>query len=142
MTDGQALARAAQDLVGCPFRLNGRDPATGLDCVGVLAAVLAVLGRPARLPIGYRLRGSGPPGLADLAARHGFAAMTDPAAPPAPGEVWVLRPGPGQWHLGMVSADCAGLIEAHAGLRRVVRSPLPSLADPGLAGLSRWRLTE
>ena len=30
----QALAEAAAALVGSRFRLHGRDPATGLDCIG------------------------------------------------------------------------------------------------------------
>ena len=38
---GAALAAAAESLVGTRFRLHGRDPDTGLDCVGLLAASLA-----------------------------------------------------------------------------------------------------
>ena len=38
---GPALASAAEALVGARFRLHGRDPATGLAGLCVLAAALA-----------------------------------------------------------------------------------------------------
>ena len=60
---GAALAAAAESLVGTRFRLHGRDPDTGLDCVGLLAASLAAIGRAAPLPNGYRLRARSLPGL-------------------------------------------------------------------------------
>ena len=37
---GAAIAAAARALVGVPFRLQGRDPALGLDCVGLVGAAL------------------------------------------------------------------------------------------------------
>ena len=40
-----ALAEAALGLLGVPFRLHGRDPATGLDCVGLVAEALRRAGR-------------------------------------------------------------------------------------------------
>ena len=39
---GEALATAAEQLIGIPFRLHGRNPETGLDCVGVVAAAVFV----------------------------------------------------------------------------------------------------
>ncbi len=41
----EAFAEAAESLVGIRFRLFGRDPAYGLDCVGLVAAALARSGR-------------------------------------------------------------------------------------------------
>ncbi|WP_298198658.1 hypothetical protein [Novosphingobium sp.] len=142
MSGGAALAQAALALVGCRYRLHGRDPATGLDCVGVLAVALALIGRSQALPGGYPLRTSAVPDLAGLARDHGFVPVP-PGTGIAPGEVWLLRPGPGQWHLALVAPDGASLIEAHAGLRRVVRVPLPA-ADPGdsAPAPARWRLAD
>lgn len=131
--DGPALARAAVRHVGCRFRLHGRDPATGLDCVGLVAAALAAAGRPVQIPRGYPLRPGSVPELERLAARHGFAPA--PGAP-QPGDVWVTRPGPGQVHLAIVDPSGTGLVEAHAGLGRVVISPLRT-ATMGVQG---WRL--
>ena len=53
---GDALAEAALGLVGCPFRLYGREPDTGLDCVGLVSAALAASGAQPVVPTGYGLR--------------------------------------------------------------------------------------
>ena len=78
---GAKLARAAMALVGCRFRLHGRDPASGLDCVGVLHAALASCGRSVSLPDTYTLRLRDPaPWLPDPAA-CGFGPAEPPYAP-------------------------------------------------------------
>lgn len=113
---GADLARAAQELVGTPFRLHGRDPRRGLDCIGVLEAAMARGGQPISLPTGYTLR------LGDLAqwlpdpAGLGFTATNDPVAP---GDVIMLQLGPAQFHLAIAAAP-NGWVHAHANLRRVV----------------------
>jgi cell wall-associated NlpC family hydrolase len=129
---GAALADAAAALAGSRFRLHGRDPATGLDCVGLLAAALAAIGRPARLPTGYALRACELTGLDGIVAASGFA---DCADAPSPGDVVLVRPGPAQHHLAIVLRGDR-FVHAHAGLRRVVIAPAP-LAWPILR---RWRL--
>lgn len=130
---GLALAAAAQRLVGCRFRLHGRDPATGLDCLGLVGAALAGLGRRVDLPTGYRLRTGVWPGMAALAAEHGLIAAT---GADRPGDLWLTRPGPAQLHLAVLDAALRHRIEAHAGLGRVVATPLGPAASP----LARWRL--
>ncbi|PKB14231.1 hypothetical protein B0I00_2863 [Novosphingobium kunmingense] len=117
--DATELATAAEALVGTPFRLNGRDPASGLDCVGVLAAALAACGVRADLPGGYQLRQVSLDGWVPAPASLGFAAAD---APILPGDVVMLKAGPGQFHLAIAAID-GGWVHAHAGLRRVVRSP-------------------
>jgi cell wall-associated NlpC family hydrolase len=115
----QALAEAAQTLVGTRFRLHGRDPATGLDCIGLLAAAMGQIGRPLPLPSGYPLR------LSDLTAwlpdpaECGFALASEPYHR---GDVVMLRPGPAQYHLAIAASD-GGWVHAHAGLRRVIHDP-------------------
>ena len=128
---GQQLAEAALSLVGTPFRLHGRDPATGLDCVGVLASALAACGSEARLPNGYALRNRVLPELGSFVAGSGFAAASGPVEP---GDVLLVRAGPGQFHL-LIAADNGGFIHAHAGLKRVVRceGPLAWPVDHALA---------
>ena len=44
-------------MVGVPFRPQGHDPATGLDCVGLVWAAYAAAGRRLVRPMGYPLRG-------------------------------------------------------------------------------------
>ena len=51
-----ALAQAAGELVGTPFRLQGRDCAHGLDCIGLVLVSLARIGVELRLPADYRPR--------------------------------------------------------------------------------------
>ena len=116
---GADLARAAQDLIGAPFRLHGRDPASGLDCVGLLGAAMARCGQPINLPTGYTLRLSDPaPWLLDPAIL-GYATAS---APILQGDVVLLQLGAAQFHLA-IAAALRGWIHAHAGLRRVVLTP-------------------
>lgn len=129
---GAELARAAERLVGAPFRLHGRDPATGLDCVGVIAASFAACGSPVAEPRGYALRSAFMTQWLDLAQRAGLAETAEPAAP---GDVLLVRPGPAQHHL-LIAATGDRFVHAHAGLRRVVAQPGP-LPWPTLR---RWRL--
>ena len=117
---GAALAAAAARFVGVPFRLHGRDPARGLDCVGLVAASLAEIGQPALVPVGYRLRQLEVHGFLGAAARAGLA---ETAGPTEPGDVLLVRPGPAQHHLVVVASG--GFVHAHAGLGRVVLTPAP-----------------
>ena len=118
---GAQLAVAAEALVGAPFRLHGRDPASGLDCVGVAAAALSKIGRAVREPDGYGLRNRSIARLLALAEANGFAEARGPLAA---GDLLLVRPGPGQHHL-LLAAGPDRFIHAHAGLRRVVAQPGP-----------------
>lgn len=127
------LARAAKALVGAPFRLHGREPATGLDCVGVLAASLTACGLPVRLPAGYALRMRALPDLAPFAADSGFIPARGPVQS---GDVLLVQVGPIQFHL-LVAIRADRFIHAHAGLRRVVAGAMP----PNWAVIQHWRLS-
>ena len=129
---GADLAHAARRLIGAPFRLHGRDPETGLDCIGVLQATLAACGLPADLPNGYALRSRGIPDMAGITARLG---LMETEAPIRAGDVVMLRPGLLQHHLVIATAP-SRFVHAHAGLRRVVEGPI----DPGWAVVRRWHL--
>lgn len=118
---GEDLARAALALVGAPFRLHGRDPARGLDCIGVLEAAATACGRRARLPNGYTLRSRRLPVLDETAARLSLRAASGSACA---GDVLLLRPGPCQHHLAIAVGE-RRIVHAHAGLRKVVVSELP-----------------
>lgn len=124
MRRGAAAAAAARALVGARFRLHGRDPAMGLDCVGVAAAAL---GRPA--PADYAMR----TGDADRAAVWLAAAGLTRVTAAGPGDVVLMRSGPGQLHLGVLTAD--GMVHADAALARVVERPGP----PAWPVIGAWR---
>jgi len=132
MNDGKRLAQAAVGLLGVRFRLYGRDPETGLDCVGLVAASLTAIGRQPKVPRGYRLRNTGIDQWLGLAERSNLRpVLTKPLA----GDVVLIEPGPAQNHL-LIVEDAGSVIHAHAGLGRVVRQAL----DPSIAHLIRWRL--
>lgn len=126
---GKDVATAALALVGTPFRLHGRDPRSGLDCVGVLAAAL---GGETGLPNGYALRCRTLPDVPAIMAALG---LTEASGDTQPGDVLMLRCAPCQFHFA-IAAAADRIVHAHAGLRKVVLGPLPD-AWPVIG---RWRL--
>lgn len=130
---GAQLALAGEELIGSPFRLYGRNPETGLDCVGLVTASLSKIGRIAQAPKGYALRNVGVGQWLSLVAANGFEPCIDETRR---GDLIMTRPGPGQFHL-LIATGPRHVIHAHAGLGRVVRQPLdiPALVE------ARWRLT-
>ncbi len=129
---GEALAYAARSLIGTRFRLHGRDPAGGLDCVGLVAAALAAIGRNGAAPLAYGLRNSSIADALDYARRAG---LEETEGPIRPGDVLLMQSGPAQQHL-LVAAAANRFIHAHAGLRRVVETP----CLPVWPLLRHWRL--
>ena len=129
-----AFAAAAEALAGAPFRLHGRDPATGLDCIGLIVAALSACGRTPALPNGYRLSQRMLPDLTAFAAANHFAETREPTRA---GDVLLLRVGPAQVHFAIALARDR-FVHAHAGLGRV------ALGEPPLPWpiLRRWRLSE
>ncbi|MGI9376444.1 MAG: C40 family peptidase [Tsuneonella suprasediminis] len=113
------IAQAAERLVGVPFRLHGRDPASGLDCVGVVGAALSAARGPVELPIGYALRNTSSGDYRAWAARAGLIPASGPVEP---GDILLVRPGPAQLHL-LVAVCGDRFVHAHVGLRRVVATP-------------------
>lgn len=122
---GAAFAAAACSLVGVPFRLHGRDPTHGLDCVGLVAAALRRAGRQSVTIPPYRLRNGDFARFEPVIARAGFARGE---APDRIGELILLVPSPGQFHLA-IAISPARIVQAHAGLRRSVISPMPEQLD-------------
>jgi lipoprotein Spr len=116
-----AVVARARVLIGVRFRAQGRDPAFGLDCVGLAGAALGI-----EAPATYALRTGAVPAamLMDLGLR--------PVEGPEDGDLLVLRAGPGQLHLAI--RDGAGMIHADARARRVVARP-----DVPFAVIGVWR---
>jgi cell wall-associated NlpC family hydrolase len=129
-----AFATAAEGFVGAPFRFRGRDPRTGLDCVGLVAAALGRLDVPAPEMAPYSMRQSHFDAQFACAGAAGFG---DAQGDLEPGDLVLLKPGPAQVHLAIVGKG-GGLVHAHAGLGRVVVTPPPCPAPIE----RRWRLRE
>jgi lipoprotein Spr len=107
-----AVVARARGCLGVRFRRQGRDPAYGLDCVGLVGVALGV-----ELPVDAPLRCGDVArvmrGAAGLGLRRVEAADV--------GDVVLFASGPGQLHLGVLSER--GLIHADAVARRVVERP-------------------
>lgn len=100
-------------LVGTPFRLHGRDPATGLDCVGVAALAFAIKDAPR----GYSIRTADGSGVAALIDAAGLNRVRDAVA----GNLALVQSGPAQCHLIVMTE--AGFVHADAAIGRVVETP-------------------
>lgn len=121
-------------LIGTPYRRGGRDPAHGLDCIGLVCHALEASGRPVpRLPP-YRMRNLCIERFCLLAENLGLRKTSDDLRS---GDILVLQPSCAQFHLA-IAVDANSAVHAHAGLRQITFSPLP-MPWPTLA---RWRLAE
>ena len=127
-----AIVDAARGAVGARFRLHGRDPAFGLDCVGLAALAYRAGGFSGEIPGGYALRGGDPVAVAAMIDASGLARTPEER----PGDLVLCASGPGQLHLAIQSDD--GVIHADAALRRVVERPGP-VPWPVIA---RWRMPD
>jgi cell wall-associated NlpC family hydrolase len=126
------LAGAAAALVGTRFRLHGREPATGLDCVGLVCAALAATGAKPIVPRGYSLRNLAVDQWLHLAEQSGL--VESPGLIRA-GDVLLIALGACQHHLA-IAENAGSIIHAHAGLRQVVRHT----RDPNWRICAKWRI--
>ena len=135
MTDsGTRLLEAGRNLIGVRFRLHGRHPEAGLDCLGVVGWAIAQVTGAVCLPVNYGLRQQDRMQFLPLAANLGLIEQEANLVPPA-GDVVLFDVGPWQSHLGISDGDGA-IIHAHAGLSREVHG----LPDPEWTVLRQWRL--
>lgn len=111
---------SARTLIGVPFRLHGRAPDLGLDCVGLVAIAYHLT---SNVPTGYGLRSRDLSHWERIIRAQGFARRH---AHWRRGDLLAVRPGPAQIHLGVWTGD--SLIHADAGLGRIVETP----------GIPRW----
>ena len=111
----EQLINGARACLGARFRPLGRGP-DAYDCLGVVLAAAAAASVPLDVPCGYDLRWVEPSGT--LAALMGNKFAKTEA--PAPGDLLWHSAG-GRQHFQIWIG--AGVIEADAGLRRVVQRP-------------------
>lgn len=114
------IVAAAEALAGCRFRLHGRDPATGIDCIGLVLCAHGAAGVELGAPDDYPLRGWTRARVDAWIARSGLAAVRET---PAPGDVALIDAGFGQWHFAILGEGA--LIHADARRRCVMIAPRP-----------------
>lgn len=110
------IIRRARALVGSPFRPQGREPGTGLDCVGLVLSTFDV--SPDTVRRNYRLRGGHRPEI-----EAGLMRQFRKVAPnkSRPGDVLLCAISSDQLHLAISCG--ASFVHADARLRRVVETP-------------------
>lgn len=129
----ERFASEAERLAGAQFRLHGRQPETGLDCVGLVAWSLEKAGGQLTGLPSYGLRNLSPEPFLQSAQTCGFS---DASGAIRRGDLLFVAPGPCQQHL-VVALGNNRFVHAHAGLRHVaVHSGLPAWQL-----LAHWRLT-
>lgn len=114
----------ARSLVGTPFRPQGRDAASGIDCIGLAALVYAVPSEALRDD--YRLSGAGQGD--ELRARMAAYFRRVSKRTARAGDLVLMQPAATQWHLGVLTGD--GLVHADARRRCVVETPGPGEWPP------------
>ncbi|MBC2778306.1 NlpC/P60 family protein [Parasphingopyxis marina] len=132
--DSDIIVGAARGCIGAPFRFQGRDPATGLDCVGLAAHAYRAAGASPVLPQGYALRGQRLPDVSTWIEASGLRRIDAPSV--GAGGLLLLDPGARQLHLAIHSG--AGFIHADLGLRRTVETP----GAPRWPVLAAWRWSD
>ena len=120
------LVTRARGLIGTRFRAQGRDPALGLDCVGLAAAVYGV-----RIERAYPQRGGDVAGAAADAAALGLRPIAPEAA--GPGDLIMMAAGAGRLHVAVLTPG--GFVHADARLGRVVETP----GRPAWPVVAAWR---
>lgn len=128
---GELIVAGARGCIGTRFRVQGRLPDVGLDCVGVVVAAVKAAGVQVADAVEYSLRGE-QAGVLDRALT-GLVRVETAAA----GDVLVVEPSAACRHLAVVTGN-GTVIHAHAGLRRVVEGPV----NPDWRVIGAWRLPE
>lgn len=123
------LVQAARELIGVPFRLHGRDPETGLDCVGLVTETMRRAGFHPVPPEGYAMRTASPRSLLHFAVASAMVEVAEG------GDVILAMVNPLQPHL-LIPVP-GGFVHAHAGIGRVTEMP-GTLPWPTTL---RWRVT-
>lgn len=111
MPSPDAVVARARSCCGARFRLHGRDPTTGVDCVGLAAFAFGLV----HVPTGYRLR-TGGQDFAPTARALGLVTVKAAAA----GDLILFRAGPMAVHLAIHTGQ--GVIHADTRFRRVVET--------------------
>ncbi len=132
---GEKIVEAARSCVGAPFRLQGRDPATGLDCIGLVLFAARAVGFADNTDADYRLT-ENPARLDDalLAAQLIPLGFTEIMA----GDVLRFTAGGTPLHLGIATG--AGVIHADIRFRRVVEHDLDETWSLRLVGAYRFSI--
>ncbi|MBP6031620.1 MAG: peptidoglycan endopeptidase [Sphingobium sp.] len=121
MKRAERMVFAARAMIGAPFRLHGRNPPTGLDCIGLALRVLEQAGHKrlggGMIPAAYSVRGGTAEQFGKTMRAAGLRAVRRAKA----GDLVLAQAGVAQFHL-MIRTD-AGHVHADASLGKVAEMP-------------------
>ncbi|MEO9470360.1 peptidoglycan endopeptidase [Parasphingorhabdus sp.] len=127
----QIVAGEARRLCGTRYRLHGRDPVHGIDCIGLCWLSLAAAGIRCEAPNGYALRGGTVKQVERFMSGIGLTRIGEYGGQSPrrwrDGDIMLTRPAPLQLH--MIIGAAGGMVHAHAGLRKVVFSRAGRLGE-------------
>lgn len=130
MTAGDTALAAALDCLGVPFRHQGRDPRTGLDCGGLVVHAMCAAGAPVADVFGYARMPSG--GMLDRVMSEQPALTRVPVRTARPGDILLVRFGNETAHLAIKSR--CGMVHAYERAGRVVEH---AIRGPWVGWISR-----
>lgn len=115
---GDVALMRARAAIGTRFRLHGRDPASGLDCVGLAGHALGLSDLPSGYPLRLRHLDRALARIQGLGLEEGEA---------GPGDLLLLNGGGGQLHFAIAvgPGQACGAVHADIALRKVVERPGP-----------------
>lgn len=122
------IVRRARALTGVPFRPQGREPATGVDCIGL--ALYAYRIEALHIPRTYRLRGNHREKVEEALAK--YFRKTGSRSSKA-GDLMLVEVKPDQLHLAIACGS--SFVHADAGVRKVVERP----GEPPWPVVARFR---
>lgn len=131
VSTGFRIAAAAREMVGTRFRPQGCSSA-GVDCVGLVLVSLARAGCALSVEQSYPMRFHQQDEAEARLRALGFRGIGP--ADKGPGDIILFGPTLRQLHFGIVTTS--GVVEAHAGLRRVVERPWRT--DDRVLSVWRW----
>ena len=96
----EALAREARRFLGAPFKLHGIDPATGIDCAGVVLLSARTVGYPC---VGLDKAFTTKENIIQLWSAMMNAVVRIPRADASAGDLLIIAFKPGAGHLSLVT---------------------------------------
>lgn len=117
MMKRQEIVDAARKYIGVKWKHQGRNPASGLDCLGLIVQVAKDIGLEPYDPVDYSKRPDGQRLIAELNAQ--LKQTVDYQA----GDILLMRMGANPQHLAIVN-ETGGIIHSYAEIRKVVEHPL------------------
>lgn len=113
----QDIVDTARQYLGVKWKHQGRNPESGLDCLGLIVQVAKDLGMNPHDPVDYTKAPDGKRLMAELNTQLTLVINYQV------GDILLMRMGTNPQHLAIVT-ETGGIIHSYANIRKVVEHPL------------------